>query len=72
MPNHNHVFYNGFGNYVNPTVDRSHSTTWGASFSDSGDYKVAPADKQTMDGPTGQPHNNLQPYFTCYIFKRTS
>ena len=72
LPNHNHLFYNGMNGYVNPTVDRGHSTTWGASFSDNGDYKVAPADKQTMDGVTGQPHNNLQPYLCVYIFKRTA
>lgn len=58
--------------YVNPTVDYGHSTTWGASFSDNGDYKIAPADRQRMDGTTGQAHNNLQPYLCVYIFKRTA
>lgn len=72
LPNHNHLFYNGMNGYVNPTVDRGHSTTWGASFSDNGDYKIAPADGQTMDGTTGQAHNNLQPYLCVYIFKRTA
>lgn len=72
LPNHNHLFYNGMNGYVNPTVDRGHSTTWGASFSDNGDYKIAPADGQKMDGTTGQPHNNLQPYLCVYIFKRTA
>ena len=72
LPNHNHLFYNGMNGYVNPTVDRGHSTTWGASFSDNGDYKIAPADGQRMDGTTGQAHNNLQPYLCVYIFKRTA
>lgn len=72
LPNHNHLFYNDFNGYVYPTVDKGHSTTWGASFVDSGDYKIGPAEKQTMEGTFGESHNNLQPYIVCYMWKRTA
>lgn len=41
LPNHKHLFYNDAGGWVYPTVDRSHSTNWGGSWSTSNDYKIA-------------------------------
>lgn len=68
MPNHNHSFINGNGTAITPT-----------SMRDGGEHEL----QQTSGGRTydyiglnytggSQPHNNLQPYITCYMWKRTA
>ena len=61
MPSHNHrmASYSGAGN-----IDDGYNADVG-----SGVYK---ADLRTNNTGGGQAHNNLQPYFTCYIWCRTA
>lgn len=72
LPNHKHLFANGSGGYVLPTVDRILGTTWGATYSEGGGYKINTATDQKMEGTTGQPHNNMPPYLTVYMWYRTA
>lgn len=72
LPNHKHLFYNDAGGWVYPTVDRSHSTNWGGSWSTSNDYKIALATDQKMDSSSySQPIKHMPPYLSVYIWKRT-
>ena len=60
MPRHNHnfdIFWEGGG-----------TTTGGANYMDGGVY----GSRMTSMAGSGQPHNNLQPYITCYMWKRTA
>lgn len=70
LPNHKHLFANGNGAYVLPTVDRVNGTTWGATYSEGGGYKINTATDQKVEGTTGQPHNNMPPYLAVYVWKR--
>lgn len=72
LPNHKHVFANGNNEWVYPTVDRSHSDTWGASYSDTHDYKINTSPDQKMEAAAySQPVNHMPPYLSVYIWKRT-
>lgn len=66
IPYHEHFYKNNSGGLVLPAIDQGKSTTWGASFSESGDYKVAPSAGQAQTTPNGQPHNNIQPSLLGY------
>lgn len=66
IPYHEHFYKNNSGGQVLPAIDQGKSTTWGASFSESGDYKVAPSVGQLQTSPNGQPHNNIQPSLLGY------
>lgn len=71
MPKHHHGFMNSVGVVTLPTIDLSASTTWGATWTESGGYKIANA-KGYEDKGNDEAHNNLQPYITCYMWKRTA
>lgn len=71
LPNHKHGFY-GNGMWQTPCVDRSHTTTWGASYSESGDYKINSATDQRCDGANGESHSHKIPYIACSIWRRTA
>lgn len=71
MPKHHHAFKNANGSIVPPTIDQIKTTNWGASWTGSSDYKIANASDYEDKG-NDQPHNNLQPYITCYMYKRTA
>ena len=70
MPSHNHnVIY---GNYARPPIVDTGALDdqWGLKFSTTQGYR---ANAGVMQGTGGnQPHNNLQPYITCYMWKRVS
>lgn len=72
LPNHKHLFANGNGSYVLPTVDRATGVTWGATYSEGGGYKINTATNQMMQGTTGQSHNNMPPYLAVYMWYRTA
>lgn len=64
MPKHNHTFYHRGGNNIEVSVPFAEnkpiiqgSNRFGGDTSDSGE---------------GNSHNNLQPYITCYMWKRTA
>ena len=71
LPNHNHYFQSSDGTWHDATVDRSHTTTWGASYSESGDYKINSSVGQKCDGAKGQGHSHNIPYIACSIWRRT-
>lgn len=79
----NTVGKTGGSKTVTLTVDQipkhSHTTSggWGAGPSDTGSFRVdvnSPANKWANVGSTGggKAHDNLQPYITCYMYKRTA
>lgn len=72
LPNHNHYFQSSDGSWHNPTVDRANTTSWGASYSDSEDYKINSATGQKCDGAQGQGHNHKIPYIAVYVWRRTA
>lgn len=72
LPNHNHYFQSSDGTWHDPTIDRSHTTSWGASYSDSGDYKINSATGQKCDGAQGKGHSHNIPYIACSIWRRTA
>lgn len=66
MPSHNHYLYNATGGSIQfPAYTAKDNGTTGST---------ATNGYATSTGNTGssQPHNNLQPYITCYMFKRTA
>lgn len=72
MPRHNHkgIYYNSYEKLVHP--QRSQATNVGVALSwvNGGTYK----DSSIHTGQVGgnQPHNNMPPYLTVYIWKRIS
>lgn len=74
LPNHNHYFQSSDGTWHDPTVDRSHTTSWGASYSNSGDYKINSATGQKCDGAQGKGHNHfhVSPYYVVSVWRRTA
>ena len=66
MPSHNHYLYSSAGGSVQfPTYAAKDNGTTGST---------ATNGYPSLTGISGssQPHNNLQPYITCYMFKRTA
>lgn len=72
LPNHNHYFQSSDGTWHDATVDRSHTTTWGASYSESGDYKINSSVGQKCDGAKGQGHTHNIPYQSVFVWRRTA
>lgn len=65
MPSHNHTYVQLMDNGISSEHFGIHyniAAEWGTKFVDS---------KVSSTGSSSS-HNNLQPYFTCYMFKRTS
>lgn len=62
MPKHYHGFYQ-----YNLEGDK---IIWAAKSSEQ--IPVAPSWNLVMETGSSQPHNNLQPYITCYMYKRIS
>ena len=65
MPSHNHTYVRFMDNGISSEHFGIHyniAAEWGTKFVDS---------KVSSTGSSSS-HNNLQPYFTCYMFKRTS
>ena len=65
MPSHNHTYVKLMDNGISSEHFGIHyniAAEWGTKFVDS---------KVSSTGSSSS-HNNLQPYFTCYMFKRTS
>lgn len=61
MPNHNHNAYLSGGSLASAAGRLLYETAKGQEFYNS---------IKSTGG--SQPHNNLQPYITCYMFKRTA
>ena len=81
MPKHDHVANtNAFGLYIgrldstSPNTDPGSLYLAGGKAVDAGDssyiYTTFPGQVYSAGG--GQAHNNLQPYITCYMWKRTA
>lgn len=62
MPSHGHGIENG---YLNNRTDGNARQTGTGPYISGVDYST-----QLTGG--NQPHNNMQPYYTCYIFVRTA
>ena len=60
MPLHNHT--------IDIFTEIGGPTSGGASYIDGNRY----GNRTTSMAGGGQPHNNLQPYITCYMWKRTA
>ena len=71
MPSHHHGFKNSNGVNVVPAIDQAKNTTWGASFVSDSAYKIAPASGYEEVGGD-QAHDNMQPYTTLYMWRRTA
>ena len=63
MPSHSHNM-----GAVRQWVGASGNAYW---LQDSNE-RYAKESQQTSDVGGGQPHNNMQPYFTCYIWEKTA
>jgi len=66
MPGHNHIIY-----HPNPTGDITTDGTGQAEVSNTKNTWGAKMTSTTNAGGN-QPHNNLQPYITVYMFKRVA
>ena len=68
MPKHKfHVEYSNTGKYVNLN---SGGSNYGLTYDTNG--KDGRADLQTNELGGDQPHNNMPPYITCYMWQRTA
>lgn len=61
MPSHNHTIVPRAN--FNGNRPQGHSTAW---------EKSSETYQNTSNTGGGQAHNNLQPYITCYMYKRTA
>jgi hypothetical protein len=70
MPSHTHnINYGGVAKA--PMVDTGiEDSQWGTKFRNEGGYRANAGEMQSTGG--SQAHNNLQPYITCYMWKRIS
>ena len=68
LPSHNH----GFGGYAHTFCGSG--GTWGPEFTHTGNASNTNATgiRITLDTGGNAAHNNLQPYITCYMWKRTA
>lgn len=64
IPSHAHSI-NGKQTAGNPSLGGKMAVAGGA-----GSWATNPLN--TNENGSGKPHNNLQPYITCYMFKRTA
>ena len=67
MPSHNHDVRAGFEGGRNDQLGYNHNFGSPAGYRSGGDGGNFIADKGG-----GSAHNNLQPYITCYMYKRTA
>lgn len=64
MPRHAHYIASNLTNNPSGGIDRT--IMYGVPAS------VEPTNYSSESTGNNQPHNNLQPYITCYMFKRTA
>ena len=64
IPSHSHLIFNGQYNYTTPSATASAVCLGGVD--------ATSTNVKTNDAGGGQSHNNLQPYITCYMWKRTA
>lgn len=84
MPSHEGHMYDNFNGtgYVERNGDKNSyflnsdtAKSYGYGQYDNRPYKIVSGNEMVMQGysrGSGQAHNNLQPYITCYMFKRTA
>lgn len=66
MPSHNHYLYNSDGGSIQfPAYTAKDNGATGAT-------TINGYASSTGISGSSQPHNNLQPYIVCYMFKRTA
>ncbi len=72
MPKHHHTYANTSGSRIYDV--RYGATDWGSSGSLGAGFNGGTYDASVYGGDTGGNghHNNLQPYITCYMYKRIS
>ena len=66
MPAHTH----NYANYIEPTleaIEQGRESVWSANL-----LSIASPDYVSTSTGGGGAHNNLQPYITCYMWKRTA
>lgn len=68
MPNHGHIFHNGDGKAIAPTIMRDGGTHELLQGGGNRTYEYLGLSKTGGN----EAHNNLQPYITCYMWKRTA
>lgn len=63
-------YHSGPKGYKNVMFDMSYEATWGSQITNVTGYGAVPAKMNSVGGD--QPHNNMPPYYTVYIWQRTA